>query len=209
MTIRDSEPIHGWFGLSYVDHLVLDPIRTNALPPTWHLEMAAMLDQLRRSFPDINPNGDEALALAGGESEYGELDPHQMQMLGVTSNERDRHEGCDHQDETEEAECDVEPYWYDWRGDEHSYYERVVVPSETVPQARAAGRTVVSRTLLQSMPADWQARFVTLVDQMDDVNVESPEDYDIRFYTPDGIRTTDPVPHYNRGRTRLVPSVVA
>ncbi len=203
------EPIHTWFSLSYSSHLVLDPARTGHLPQGWQDDMNAMLDQLERSFPDVNRHGDEVLAVAAEESEYGELTTQQMRLLEISSNEDSRHEDCDHQDEDEVFDCDTELHYYDWRGDEHDYYERVQVPVEDEAKARAAGRRVVSRTLLQSMPTGWQARFVALLEQADDLDVESPECYDIRFYTAAGVRTTDPIPHYNRGRTRLVPTVVA
>lgn len=209
MIYEDKEPIHIWFSLSYSSHLVLDPVRTAGLPQIWQDEMAAMLDLLDHSFPDVNRHGDEVLAIAAVDSEYGELSAEQMRLLDVSSNEDSRHEDCDHQDEDEVFDCDTELYFYDWRGDSRGHRERVQVPTETEAEARAAGRRVVSRTMLQSMPADWQTRFVELLEQADDVDVESPECYDIRFYTADGHRTTDPIPHYNRGRTRLVPTVVA
>ena len=209
MIREDSEPIHTWFSLSYSSHLVIDPVRYERLPLHLQAELATMLNQLQRSFPDVNPRGDEMLAVAAYESEYGDLSADEMHQAEVYSNEDERHDECDHQDEAEEFDCDVELHFYDWRGDEHDHLERVQVPIETEQQARAAGRTVVSRTLLQSMPAGWQGRFVTLLEAASDVDAPDAESYDIRFYTADGHRTTDPIPHYNRGRTELVPAVIA
>jgi hypothetical protein len=131
-----------------------------------------------------------------------------------------------------------------------------------------ANYLVLPRTLLQSMPDAWQARFVAFVDELSEAfeHVEQPEAYKVEAATehivsemtdlqlrmaritvdryggetpPDGlagealleweeqhekeptysdeygyevdphervlIPTTDPVPHYNRGRTRLEP----
>jgi hypothetical protein len=209
MIHEDSEPIHTWFSLSYSSHLVIDPVRYERLPLRLQAELATMLDQLQRSFPDVNPRGDEMLAVAAYESEYGELSADEMYQADVSSNEDSRHDECDHQDEAEEFDCDTEPHYYDWRGDEHDHLERVQVPTETEGQARAAGRTVVSRTLLQSMPAGWQARFVALLETASDIDAADAESYDIRFYTVGGQRTTDPIPHYSRGRTRIVPAVIA
>jgi hypothetical protein len=224
----DSEPIHTWFGLSYSSHLVLDQAVTGRLPVTWQLKMAVMLDQLNLAFPDVDPRGHETLALAGQQWECGELDDVQMAAIGMATSEGLDHSacGCDPEpDEDHEADdaarkryvawqdqrwdCERDrTYWYDWRGDEHQSWERVVVPTETEQQARAADRIVLSRTLLQSMPQQWQEQFVTLMEQVDDVD-DAPESYDIRFYTPDGLRITDPIPAYSRGRTRLVPNLAA
>ncbi len=213
MIHQDSDPIHGWFGLSYNDHLVLDPVRTALLPAPWHLEMAAMLDRLTRSFPDINPDGVETVALAAEASEYGELSDNQLQQLGITAEDSCDHDSCNHDPDDEDDCDDPDPTFYDWRGDSHAGWEEVRVPTETLQQARAADRIVVSRTLLQSMPVDWQTRFVQLLGQIlgqaGSMDAPGPECYDIRFYAAAGYRTTDPVPHYRRGRTRLTPTVIA
>lgn len=211
MITEDSEPIHGWFNLSYSSHLVLDPARTRLLAADDQQLLEKMLDRLDRSFPDVNPRGDQVVALAGTAFECGGLSEDQMTLIGMVSEADDCWTGdCDHDSDDEDDLCDGgEKYWYDWRGDQHSDWESVVVPDETEQQARDAGRRVVSRTLLQSMPADWQQRFVEILSKLDQIDVDVPESYDIRFYTAAGVRTTDPVPHYNRGRTQLVPTVVA
>lgn len=212
MISEDREPIHTYFGLSYSSHLVVDPARTTRLPQDQQDDLARMLDQLQRSFPDVNRAGDEMLAVGGELWECGDLGEEQMRAAEMSTNDDlDDHSECEHDDDEGENWCCERDrtQWYDWRGDEHDRHEMIVVPTETVEQARAAGRTVVSRTLLQSMPADWQARFVALAERLDDVDAETPENYDIQFYTADGHRTTDPIPHYSRGRTRITPTVVA
>lgn len=216
MMHEDSEPIHTWFELTYSSHLVLDPVVTGHLPQTWRDEVNAMLDQLEHSFPDVNRRGDQALAIAAQTQECGELTLEQMSLIEMTTNDDiNDHSNCEHEDDDEDENwwCARErTYYYDWRGDEHGRSDRVNVPTETEEQAHAAGRRVVSRTLLQSMPAEWQARFVALMEQMEQAEVataQAPRSYDIRFFTVDGHRTTDPVPYYSRGRTRLVPTVIA
>ena len=97
--------------------------------------------------------------------------------------------------------------WYDWRGDEHQRDERVMVPTESEEQARWWNRIVVSRTLLQSMPSGWQAEFIALADQATFGEID--RSYELRFYTTAGDRTTDPVPHYQRGRTYIEPRLEA
>jgi hypothetical protein len=198
--------IHTWFSLTYSSHLVLDETRTKHLPAQWHADMGAMLNQLERAFPDVNPNGVTYEVLAGEEWECGDLTDEQMAAMDIGTNEQDLHEDCGHEDEDETWECERENLrWYDWRGDEHDRHERVIVPTETAEQASRIERIVVSRTLLQSMPEDWQERFVALLELADDVDAESPECYAIRFYTAQGHRTTDPIPHYQRGRTHIEP----
>lgn len=116
-----------------------------------------------------------------------------------------------------------------------------------------ANYLVLPRTLLQSMPAEWQLRMVACLDELDaafrhvpqaqvydvipgrergitdltdaelrrmgyDVDRDSAEsEFEDRYYdragdeieSPDCYRvvwpTDDPVPHYNRGRTRIEP----
>lgn len=112
---------------------------------------------------------------------------------------------------------------------------------------------VLPRTLLQSMPDEWQARFVVLVDELSDAyahidhapgydvtagnwvyvnectpeqlkaagvtcstdDPDYPDDSDIVYYDAAGnemgpadrvfVAGSDPVPHYNRGRTYIAP----
>jgi hypothetical protein len=186
-----DEPIHNYFGLTYATHLVLDPARLNRMTDGQQRELTGMIDLLYRAFPDFSTCDVEALALAAEEGEYGDLNEEEMRLLDV-----------------EQGDDDSE-HFYDWRGDEHGAHERVMVPSETEQQAREADRSVISRTLLQSMPVAWQQRFVELLEAYDEIDIATPACYDIRFYTAAGERTTDPVPSYNRGRTRLEPAVLS
>lgn len=112
---------------------------------------------------------------------------------------------------------------------------------------------VLPRTLMQSMPAEWQRRMVACLEELRDAfaHVEQApgyqvtacrwqlphdtDDYTLRglgfwwdhgptgrrtYYNRDGdevdamracvpVPVTDPVPHYNRGRTRITPRVDA
>lgn len=67
---------------------------------------------------------------------------------------------------------------------------------------------VMPRAVLQSMPADWQEEFVTLLDEARDRfgGLNWPESYAVLARGADGRFTHDPIPHYDRGRTRLEPS---
>lgn len=65
---------------------------------------------------------------------------------------------------------------------------------------------VLHRSILQSMPAEWQARFAALVDEIPET-LEVPEGppggYKLTALDDRGRFMRDPVPHYNRGRTRI------
>lgn len=63
------------------------------------------------------------------------------------------------------------------------------------------------RTLLQSMPDEWQNRFVGCLDELDAAyrHLNLDVNYTVSVRDGKGRFTTDPVPHYNRGRARVEP----
>ena len=68
-----------------------------------------------------------------------------------------------------------------------------------------ANYLVLPRTLLQSMPDEWQDRFVSCLKELQRATADIPQasDYWVRA-RKDNKFIADPVPHYNnRGRTRL------
>lgn len=214
-------PIHLWFSLSYSSYLVLDSARLRKMPADWDAELTTLLGEFWRAFAHVS-TATETLALAGERWEYGDLTAEQMRLADVATNLAELHEDCACGPEPEQADDEPDEQfvaryrawegarwdhegegqrWYDWRSDEYERWMRLVVPDETEQQASAAGRIVLSRSLLQSMPLDWQDRFVTLIGQVDD----GPAAYDIRFYDHTGRRMDDPVPDYSRGRTYIEP----
>lgn len=70
-----------------------------------------------------------------------------------------------------------------------------------------ANYLTVPRSVLQSMPIEWQERFVACLDEMatEFGHLEWP-DYTVSARTSDGRFKRDPIPHYWRGRTRLAPA---
>src|SRR5215471_7276192 len=68
-----------------------------------------------------------------------------------------------------------------------------------------ANYLVLHRSLLQSMPEEWQHRFVECLREMEQAfwHVEKADDYWVRAKDSSGRFITDPVPHYNRGRTKV------
>ena len=219
--------IHTWFSLSYSNYLVLDDATTRHLPAEWHLEMAGMLDELDRAFPRVH-RAHRQLALAGREWEFGDLDITDLTQSGITTNLKFLHEGCECGEEPQQGDdesdaefCARHRAWQDrrwdhelydqtweYRGEEYYRRDRAVFPDETVQQAEQAKRIIVHRTLLQSMPDDWQQRFVRLLQASDEVaDPAAPEGYQIRSYDADGREIDDPVPHYSRGRTYIEPTL--
>jgi hypothetical protein len=71
-----------------------------------------------------------------------------------------------------------------------------------------ANYLVLHRSVLQSMPDDWQRAFVALLEEADQAierhGIDTPQHgFDVHAVNLDGDYIPDPVPHYNRGRTRL------
>lgn len=63
----------------------------------------------------------------------------------------------------------------------------------------------VPRSVLQSMPDEWQARFVGCLREMDQTfrDLEWPASYLVIATDESGRFAKDRIPHYDRGRTRL------
>lgn len=72
-----------------------------------------------------------------------------------------------------------------------------------------ANYLVLPRTLLQSMPQEWQDRFVTCLEQVADAyhHVPQADSYRVTAVNSDGKFVRDPVPHYQRGRARIEPRI--
>lgn len=62
------------------------------------------------------------------------------------------------------------------------------------------------RSILQSMPDEWQRRFVVCLEELRTAAWDVPQHYSYRVMAIDenGKFAKDPVPHYNRGRTRVL-----
>ncbi len=63
----------------------------------------------------------------------------------------------------------------------------------------------VPRSVLQSMPTEWQQRFVECLEQLDDAIDWRPVDgrYWVRLKDSDGRFVRDPLMDYERGRRRI------
>lgn len=223
---RLDGPIHTWFELTYANALVVDAARTRHLPADQQAELRAMLAELEAAFAHV-PRAHRYLVLAAREWECGDLGGEQLARTGMSTNADSVHEDCEHGDEPQDDgsddfaarhrawadevwNCERDNlHWYDWRGDEYDRHNRVMVPTESDEQAAAADRIVVHRAFLQSMPTAWQERFVALLDGLDQLDVDTPDSYEIVTFDAAGNRITDPAPHYNRGRTYVEPRIGA
>jgi hypothetical protein len=90
------------------------------------------------------------------------------------------------------------------------------IPSETrVPDGPIhthfglsyASYLVMNRTVLQSMPIEWQERFVACLEEVEEAfgHLGQPP-YEVRCRAEDGRFVADPIPNYQRGRARLTPA---
>lgn len=71
-----------------------------------------------------------------------------------------------------------------------------------------ANYLVLPRAILQSMPEDWQRRFVRCLEDLERQygELEWPHAYRVNAVDSRGKYVKDPIPHYDRGRTRVEPS---
>ena len=49
----DPEAIHGWFGLTYANYLVLHRSILQSMPASWQREFVALLEELREAAQDV------------------------------------------------------------------------------------------------------------------------------------------------------------
>lgn len=64
---------------------------------------------------------------------------------------------------------------------------------------------VLNRSVLQSMPVEWQERFVQCLREVREAasDLKHPDRYRVCCLSSRGKFMPDPIPHYERGRTRV------
>jgi len=132
---RLDGPIHGWFGLTYSNYLVLHRGMMQSMPVKWQKRAVALFDELDQTFADLK-RAPSFIVTAARESEYNDLSGAELAQLGVK---------CSDEDDEYEGEGTV--YW-DRDGDEHEPWERVLVPlpgGDPVPHYNR-GRTWIEPT---------------------------------------------------------------
>lgn len=71
-----------------------------------------------------------------------------------------------------------------------------------------ANYLVLHRSLMQSMPIEWQRRMVRCLAELDEAfrHVDKADSYLVQARNDStGTFAKDPIPHYNRGRTFIQP----
>jgi len=68
-----------------------------------------------------------------------------------------------------------------------------------------ANYLTIPRSILQSMPADWQHEFVQLVEQMEELYSGYEMDYSVYKRNEKGQFVSDPLSNYERGRRYIEP----
>lgn len=195
--------IHTYFGLSYSSYLIVDADRIAETRPDALKPLLNMIKQLWDAYPQYEPQA--RIALAGPTVVLSDLSDAERTEHGVTTNLEFVHEDCEcGDDEDARWEHEREDARWEYRGEEYECDEEAVLPTETVEDAERATRYILPRTLLQSMPLDWQERFVAAAGAAGD----DDRDFQVRVLRrSDGLEIDDPVPHYQRGRTYIAPKL--
>lgn len=130
---RTDGPIHGWFGLTYSNYLVLHRSMMQSMPVAWQERAVALFDELDEAFAHIE-RAPSYIVQPARESEYSYLSDAEMKALDVTYS-------GDVPDWSEES---GEVYW-DRDGDEHGPNDRLLVPTgaDPVPHYNR-GRTFIA-----------------------------------------------------------------
>jgi hypothetical protein len=134
----DDEPIHGHFGLSYANYLVVNRTLLQSMPPEWQRPFVALLRELGAAYEHIE-TADRYEVTTGQEWVFGDLSDEQMKVLGVQPPEP--FDGAE-DDDAAYDEWHSNRTWL-YRGEEYESDDRIVVPRpDPVPHYRR-GRTRV------------------------------------------------------------------
>lgn len=143
LTTTDNEAIHGFFGLSYSNYLVLPRTLLQSMPGDWQVGFVGLLHELNAAFRAVEVP-DAYKVEPAVEREVGDLSDDELRRAAIT-----RTDNPDYNDE--DLASNEQPYfYYAADGQALGSYETVLVPT-----------------------------------------------------------ANDPVPHYNRGRTRIQPDLAA
>lgn len=141
----EHEAIHGWFGLSYANYLVLPRTLLQSMPDEWQSRFVACLRELGEAFAHIDQA--EAYEVTPGvEREVGDLTDDELKRIGYSKNdpctcyaELAPEGGVVHHPPV----CPHETTYYDERGIEVPYDHLVVWPTADPVPHYNRGRTHV------------------------------------------------------------------
>lgn len=115
-----------YFGLAYVNYLVLPRTLLQSMPDDWQHQLTALLRQLDDAFDHV-PKADRYIVRPAEEHEVGSLTPAQMAATGITSEEGPCRKAHDH--DTDHGTCQPgDAVYTDASGREMPGWERVLVP---------------------------------------------------------------------------------
>lgn len=131
---RLDGPIHGWFGLTYSNYLVLHRSMMQSMPVDWQERAVALFDELDGAFTNLD-RAPAYIVTPAEEREYGELTQAEYNDLGI---------GHSAAVSTVREAGDV---YYDRDGNDHQPSDPVLVPigADPIPHYNR-GRTFIEAT---------------------------------------------------------------
>lgn len=134
--VPEVDAVHGMFGLSYANYLVLHRTLLQSMPDAWQNRFVALLNEYEQAFAHVE-KPDAYEVTPGTDCYVNELTDRQLGQLGITKNEVVADDGT--YDHTE---------YYDKAGRSMDDIEHVVLPgTDTVPHYNR-GRAYVEPRLL-------------------------------------------------------------
>lgn len=121
------EAVHGWFGLSYANYLVLPRTLMQSMPDDWQARMVACLTEMHAAFRHVQ-HADTYKVDAAEFRDVCELSEQERVWLGYSCDESDG----------------VTANYYDPAGDEIEPWEQVPVPTADPVPHYSRGRTYIA-----------------------------------------------------------------
>lgn len=141
MSHREPTDIHGWFGLSYANYLVMPRALLQSMPEEWQLRFTPMLDEFMDAFDHLESR--QYKVLTGKWCYLSDLSEADLKSLGVTTSCEDdpQSSGHDPEDGCTPGDC---CYYLDGEELDHHTASVFVPGPDPVPHYQR-GRTHVPR----------------------------------------------------------------
>lgn len=128
----DDEAVHGWFGLTYSNYLVLPRTLMQSMPGLWQGRMVRLLEEIRDAYAHI-PQADSYHVQAGRWAYPSDLSTDELEALGFTRPDDD--------DKPTDGD-DLGEVWYGPDGEEHDgHTASIFIPGEDPVPHYNRGRT--------------------------------------------------------------------
>ena len=79
----EPEAVHGWFGLTYANYLVLPRTLLQSMPDEWQNRMVACLEEMREAFAHVE-QADGYIVKPAVEREVGDLTDQELALVGYS-----------------------------------------------------------------------------------------------------------------------------